>query len=91
LKLPKFTPEDVARIAREIPKHMAERRADEEDKRRRVGKYAPETAPCRVCGGRVSGVVRYRHSDRIGGPPPPSYVAHWECEGCGLMYGRCPK
>ena len=59
-KLPNLTPEDVERIAALIPEHMAERRKDEEDKRLKRGKYAPETGSCVSCSGTVRAVVRVR-------------------------------
>ena len=90
MTIPKLTPEECKRIAEAIPKHIEDRRKDEEDKRHKRGKYAPETGSCVSCSGTVSAVVRVRDTGRIGGPPGRSFIAHWQCVRCGLMYGKCP-
>ena len=91
MTVPKLTSEDVKRLLDEGADNVKRLREDIEDRRCRRGKYAPPSGTCKVCGGDVVGKVRFRHSDLIGGPPPPSYVAHWACEKCGLMYERCPQ
>ncbi len=90
LKFPKLSKKKLAEIRDAIPAHMAKMRQDESDRRCLRGAYAPATGVCRVCSGKVVGQVRFRHSDRIGGPPPGAYVAHWACEDCGLMYEKTP-
>jgi|HubBroStandDraft_2_1064218.scaffolds.fasta_scaffold38273_4 hypothetical protein len=90
-KLPRLTRAKLKAIAAAIPAHLAARRQDEENRRLKRGPYAPPTGKCVACGGAVFGQVKTHHSDRIGGPPPGTYVSHWECDACGLMYGRCPQ
>ncbi|MHB8564714.1 MAG: hypothetical protein ACYDDA_12390 [Acidiferrobacteraceae bacterium] len=74
-----------------MPEILAERRKDEEDRRCRRGKYAPDVGTCRVCGASVVAEIRFAHSDRIGGPPPRSHVPHYACQECGLMYQKLPR
>jgi len=90
LKFKKLPEATIARIQKEMPKRMAEMERDEHDRRCLRGKYAPETGRCVGCGGTVVGVIRFAHSDRIGGPPVNAHVAHWACQDCGLMYQKTP-
>jgi predicted metal-dependent HD superfamily phosphohydrolase len=46
---------------------------------------------CRVCSGKVVARTRTSSVVILGSPPQMPYVHHWECESCGLVYGRCPK
>jgi hypothetical protein len=87
-KLP--SKEQLAKIALDLPRLMAEQEKDEEDKRCQRGKYAPPIGKCRACGGPVVAEVCFAHSGRLGGPPPHSYIPHWACQDCGLMYRKCP-
>lgn len=68
-----------------------ERKQDEKDRRCLRGKYAPPTGKCRVCGGRVVGEVTFDYDGRVGGPPRQGYVGRWSCEGCSIVYAKCPQ
>lgn len=89
--VPKLTKDQIRRALDAIPAQIAERKKDEEDRRCQRGKYAPAIGKCVGCGGTVVAEVRFAHSDRIGGPAPHSYIPHWACQDCGLMYQKCPK
>jgi hypothetical protein len=89
-KLPLLSKKTIAQIVADLPAKMVEMEKDEDDKRCRQGKYAPETGICRVCGGKVTAEVRFRNDGRLGGPAPGSYINHWGCDDCGLMYQHCP-
>lgn len=83
----KITPEVIANLQ----KILEEQKKDDKDRLALRGKYAPETGVCVVCAGKVVGCIRQEHNDRIGGPPPISYVDGWYCEDCGLTYHHLPK
>ncbi len=87
---PKLTRKDIIKIHKEAEESFKKWRQEEEDKRCKRGKFAPERGICRVCEGVVEGKVEFHHSNLIGGPPPSSYISHWECKDCGLMYGKAP-
>ena len=80
--------------SKEIDKISNLKEVIEKDKKDRLtlrGKYAPETGVCVVCAGKVVGCIRQKLTNRIGGPPPVSYVDGWYCEDCGLTYHHLPK
>jgi ribosomal protein L37E len=89
-RLPKISRKMIEQVRRDLPAHMEAQRQDEQDRRCLRGKYAPTRGVCAACGGPVVGKVRFRDTGRIGGPPATAYVSHWECEDCGLMYGKVP-
>lgn len=90
MKVPKLTTKSIQNALDRGLERVAASRKDEEDHRCLRGKYAPSSGTCRVCGGSVVGIVRFQRTGMIGGPPPPAYVSHWSCEGCGVMYDRVP-
>lgn len=64
---------------------------DAEDRRRLRGKYTPTPGVCRVCGGKVIAEIAFDHGGRIGGPPVRGHISGWHCEGCFIVYWRCPS
>jgi len=92
-RIPKLTPAREAAIRRSIadlPARMAEIEKDNEDRCCLRGKYAPETGVCVACKGKVVPHISFPWDGRLGGPPVQGHVAHWYCEGCGLMYQSPP-
>ena len=83
-------PIDENEIGRLMREGAERRKADEQDRRLKRGKYAPPTGTCRVCGGVVTGKIAFPHDDRIGGPPRSGYVGSWSCDGCFIVYAQCP-
>lgn len=63
---------------------------DAEDRRCLRGKYAPPAGVCRVCSGKVVAEISFPDSERLGGPPRHGYISGWHCEGCFIVYWRCP-
>lgn len=84
----KLTPEQIRESLRE---GLARHEQDEEDKRALTGKYAPPSWACRTCGDLVTAVIDFPWNGVIGGLPSNGHVTHWQCDGCGLMYGKPPK
>jgi hypothetical protein len=70
---------------------MRSAQQDREDSGRLTGKYAPGTGTCRVCRGKVVAEISWPDDGLIGGPPRKGYVSGWHCEGCFIVYARCPK
>lgn len=87
-KLPTLSGKEIQRLMLE---GAARRRADDEDRRCKRGKYAPSVGTCRVCGGAVTGKIEFAHDGRIGGPPSNGYVGSWSCDSCFVVYSRCPE
>jgi uncharacterized protein with PIN domain len=89
-KLPKLNLNAIKRAVKNLPAKLEQMRQDEEDKLSLSGKFAPVYGTCIVCKNKVIAKVSYPHTGMIGGPRLQSYVSGWECEGCGLLYGRMP-
>lgn len=89
--VPVLTTEQIKEASARGNERARAARDDADDRRLHRGKYAPEKGMCSACHGVVSGKIHVHHPGMLGDPPQPSSVSHWECEGCGLMYGRCPK
>lgn len=88
-KIPKLTAEQVRKAMQDgFDRHEQ----DQEARRCLTGKYAPPTGRCVGCGDEVRGIVAWPPWDGlIGGTSKPrAHISHWQCEGCGLMYGKCP-
>ena len=62
--------------------------------KRRNATPVEERGSCPSCYGVVKPVYEYDHGSFgfvLGGPPARRHVAHWVCDDCGTMYGKCPK
>lgn len=101
-KLAALSAIDLDAAGKELSVRLQEQRKDDADSRALRGKYAPPEGVCRAmysrmvvsgvptppeaCGGRVVPVIESPVTNIIGGGVRQSYVKHWYCEDCGLMY-----
>lgn len=81
---------DKSTVIRGLGAILLEQRDDADNRRRLVGKYAPEPGVCRICKEKVVPVIDFPNDGRIGGPPVQGFIKRWECSSCFIVYARCP-
>lgn len=90
-KIPKLTAEQVRNVMDDVREAHKQQEQDAEDRRHLTGKYAPPVGRCLVCGDEARALLAYPPWDGyLGGLGQNAHITHWQCEGCGLMYGKCP-
>lgn len=87
LKKP-FTEEDIKQI-----KENATKMANETLERLGFKQKTPKVGECNSCKGKVIAAYQSKPISeiRIGSKEPSSFISHYYCEKCLLMYHQCPN